>query len=157
MQGRKRLPFNSAGQSRAAGARFRTLPTPPAWMTAGAKERFAEVCEQLDAVGALAETDRGLVERYATVFDRWRAAEAALAASGDDLHYARLTNRAGQPASAVALPALAQANKAHDQLCKLESMLGLCPTERSRLPATRDAGPPDDVELLFARAGAKHE
>ena len=57
MQGRKKLPFNYAGERRQAGSRLRPLPAPPEWMTPGAAEKFREVADQLDRIGALAETD----------------------------------------------------------------------------------------------------
>jgi P27 family predicted phage terminase small subunit len=151
MQGRKKLPQTAAGECRMAGVPLREPPEPPAFLTDGAKRRFREVIEQLTDIGALAETDAGVVARYAAIYDRWEQAEAALASSGP-IHYARLTNRAGQPASAVALPAMAQAAKCHDQLCKLESALGLNPVERTRLPAARDRGPTDPAEKWFAAA-----
>lgn len=151
MQGRKRLAVDYTGEHRQTGRAFRQLPEPPEWMRENAAERFREVCGQLDSLGALAETDLGLVQRYACVYGRWLDAERALAESPDTIHFARLTNRAGQPASSVAVPALAQLNKCADQLAKMESALGLTPTERTRLPATRDPGPPDPMEELLAR------
>lgn len=153
MQGRKKLPMNYAGDRRQAGSRLHELPEPPDWMTAGAADRFREVVEQLDEIGALAKTDIGLCQRYAATFDRWRAAERVLAESRQEIHYTRLLNRAGQPASSVAVPALAQLNKCADQLAKLEAALGFTPTERSRLPITRAPGPPDEMDLLLERAG----
>lgn len=151
MQGRKRLTQTYLGEQRQAGRPFSELPEPPEFLTDGAKQRFREVAEQLNAVGALAQTDAGVLARYAAVFDRWKTAEAMLAASGP-LHYERLVNRAGEPASAVALPAMMQASKCHDQLRQLEAVLGLNPVERTRLPATRAPGPPDDYEVLLASA-----
>jgi P27 family predicted phage terminase small subunit len=149
MQGRKKLPQTVTGERRQTGIPFPELPEPPAFLTDGAKRRFREVVRQLDGIGALAVTDVGVVARYAAVYDRWEQAEAALASSGG-LGYTRLVNRAGEPASAVALPAMAQAAKCHDQLTKLESALGLNPVERARLPATRDPGQPDEYERLMA-------
>ena len=153
MRGRKRLALTAAGECRQTGVPFRELPAPPAFLTAGAKRRFREVVEQLDAVGALAVTDAGVVARYAAVFDRWEQAEAALSASGG-LGYMRLTNRAGEPASAVATPAMAQVSKCHDQLTKLESVLGLNPTERTRLP-TAETTMEDDFERLVRESSGE--
>lgn len=152
MQGRKRLAVDYTGERRQAGRSFRQLPEPPEWMRENAAARFREVCEQLDALGALAETDFGLVTRYACVYGRWLDAERALAESDNTIHFTRLTNRAGQPASSVAVPALAQLHKCADLLSKMESALGLSPAERTRLPVTRDAGPPDPMEILLAQA-----
>lgn len=151
MQGRKKLSTTSTGERRQSGRAFGEPPEPPDFLTDGAKRRFCEVAAQLDAVGALAETDAGVLARYAAVFDRWTQAEAVLTASGP-LHYVRLQNRAGEPASAVALPAMMQAAKCHDQLRQLEAVLGLNPCERSRLPMKREPGPPDEFERLLAEA-----
>ncbi len=153
MRGRKRLALTAAGECRQTGVPFRELPAPPEFITAGAKRRFREVVEQLDAVGALAQTDTGVVARYAAVYDRWERAEAALAADAG-LGYTRLTNRAGEPASAVATPAMAQASKCHDQLTRLESVLGLNPTERTRLP-TAETTMEDDFERLVRESSGE--
>lgn len=149
MQGRKKYTVDYAGERRQTGRGYAQLPEAPEWMTPGAAERFREIVAQLDEIGALAVTDIGLCERYACTYDRWRIAERVLAASGEEIHYTRLLNRAGQPASAVAVPALAQLNKAADQLAKMEASLGLTPCERSRLPVTRPAGPPDPMDELL--------
>jgi P27 family predicted phage terminase small subunit len=149
MQGRKKQSLDYTGDRRQAGRACRQLPEPPDWMTAGAADRFREIVGQLDEIGALAVTDLGLCERYACTYDRWRSAEKSLAESGEEIHYTRLRNRAGQPASAVAVPALAQLNKCAEQLAKMEASLGLTPCERSRLPATRPSGPPDPAEALL--------
>lgn len=152
MQGRKRKSHTSSGEQRQTGRRVGELPEPPDFLTDGAKRRFREVAEQLNNVGALAETDAGAIARYAAVYDRWQAAEAILAANGP-LHYERLLNPAGEPASAVALPAMMQVAKCHDQLRQLEAVLGLNPAEPTRLPMTRDPGPLDDYEALLSIAG----
>jgi P27 family predicted phage terminase small subunit len=123
---------------------------PPDYLTAGAKARFRQVVAQLDARGALADTDFGVLARYAAVFDRWTQAEAILAASGDGLHYARLTDRAGKPASSVALPAMRQADSCAAQLAKLEAVLGLNPVERGRLPDKGGADEPDEFDEMMA-------
>ena len=149
MQGRKKQSLDYTGDHRQTGRACGQLPEPPEWMTVGAADRFREIVRQLDEIGALAVTDLGLCERYACTYDRWRTAEKTLAESGEEIHYTRLLNRAGQPASAVAVPALAQLNKCADQLAKMEAALGLTPCERSRLPATRPAGPPDPMEELL--------
>ena len=57
MQGRNKLPYHYAGEHRQAGSPLRPLPAPPEWMTPGAAEKVREVADQLDRVGALAETD----------------------------------------------------------------------------------------------------
>jgi P27 family predicted phage terminase small subunit len=148
MTGRRPLATNYAGERRQTGRRGDTLPEPPGFLTDRAKEIFRETAGRLDAVNVLAETDAGVLARYAAVLDRWEQAEAALAASGP-IHYARLVNRAGDPASAVALPAMMQAAKSHDQLRQLETVLGLTPADRTRLPSSPAADTDDPAERMF--------
>jgi phage terminase small subunit len=44
-----------------------------------------------------------------------------------------------------------QSAKAVDQMRRLASSLGLTPVDRAKLPALREPGPPDEMELLLAR------
>lgn len=148
MTGRRPLVTNYAGERRQTGRRADELPFPPPFLTERAKAIFRETAGRLDAVGVLAETDAGVLARYAAVLDRWEQAEAALAAGGP-IHYTRLVNRAGEPASAVALPAMLQAAKCHDQLRQLETVLGLTPADRTRLPVSPPAATDDPAEKLF--------
>lgn len=148
MTGRRPLATNYAGERRQTGRRANELPAPPLFLTERAKVIFVETAGRLHAVGVLAETDAGVLARYAAVLDRWEQAEAALAAGGP-IHYTRLVNRAGEPASAVALPAMLQAAKCHDQLRQLETVLGLTPADRTRLPASPPAAADDPAEKLF--------
>lgn len=148
MRGRRPLATNYAGEQRQTGRRVDAPPEPPGFLTDRAKEIFRETAGRLDAVGVLAETDTGVLARYAAVLDRWEQAEVTLAASGP-VHYVRLANRAGEPASAVALPAMMQAAKCHDQLRQLEAVLGLTPADRTRLPVSQVADTDDPAEQFF--------
>jgi P27 family predicted phage terminase small subunit len=126
------------------------LPEPPDFLTPGAAERFAEVVAMLGRAGTLAETDVALVARYAAVFDRWRAAERELAESGSAIHFARLTDRNGNPASSVPTAPMAQAAKCSAELSKLESELGLTPRSRTTVASTVPAER-DEFDELFDR------
>lgn len=106
------------------------IPEPPKWLTDEAQARFVEVARQLASVGALEATDQGVLARYCAVWARYCAAEREMAETGEGVHYSRLTDRNGLPASSVASPAMLQASKCHDQLVKLEAELGLTPRSR---------------------------
>lgn len=65
------------------------------------------------------------------------------------IHYGCIKNRAGEEASSVTA-SLAQASKCHDQLLKLEVVLGLNRVERAKLSMKRTISPPDKMEQLLA-------
>jgi|APCry1669189034_1035192.scaffolds.fasta_scaffold40393_3 hypothetical protein len=46
-----------------------------------------------------------------------------------------------------------QSQRSIEQLRKLGAALGLAPVERARLPANRDAGAIDEMEVLLRQAG----
>ncbi len=148
MQGRKLSYITAVGGFRPTAPVITKLPTPPEWMRPRAAARFRDIIGQLTSVGSLAVTDIGVVERYACIWDRWCSAEETLALGS--IHYGCIKNRAGEEASSVATASMAQASKCHDQLLKLEAVLGLNPVERARLPMKGTTGPPDKMEQLLA-------
>lgn len=151
---RKLAPFTAAGPREITGQPLAEVPEPPAWLTPVAQEKFREVAGYLVSLGAVTDGEVDLVVQYAAVWSRWREAEEAMAAAGG-LHYRAVQNRQGEAASAVALPAMAQAAKCLDQLRRLTAALGLSPVERLKLPAVRDPGPIDEMEILLARHEAE--
>lgn len=92
-----------------------------------------------------------LVEQFAVAYARWAEAEAALAAG--DAGWREVTTRQGTPGSTVPTAMMLQSQRSVEQLRKLASTLGLSPVERSRLPASRDGGEPDEMEQLLREAG----
>jgi P27 family predicted phage terminase small subunit len=133
-----------------AKAASEAFPEPPDWLTDEARARYFAVAAQLQAAGTLSQTDAGSLVRYATTWSRWVAAERAMAESGEAVHYVRLTDRRGLPASSVATPSQMAASKAHDQLLALERELGLTPRARG-LAKTPTAPPADDPGEAFFR------
>lgn len=126
-----------------------SFPEPPDWLTDEAKSRFREVASQLDQIGRLSETDFGILARYAAVWARWVAAERTMAESGKAVHYTRLTDRNGLPASSVATPAQMAASKCHDQIVTLERELGLTPRARSLAKTPAVPAADDEGEAFF--------
>jgi len=138
--GRKLRSCTVNGVRRSPVATLTEIPDPPAWMRPAAAQRFSEVAEI------------GVVEQYAACYGRWVEAEQEL--SKVAVNYRAVLNRQGEEASAVALPAMMQASKSLDQMHRLGACLGLNPTERARLPATK-SGEVDEMDLLLARNNAE--
>jgi P27 family predicted phage terminase small subunit len=151
---RKLQPFTAAGAREITGRPLVDVPERPALLTPPAAEKFSTVARYLTSLGALTDGEVDLVVQYAAASGRFVQAEEAMAAA-DGLHYRVLNDRTGQPASAVASPAQMQSAKAVDQMRRLASSLGLTPTDRAKLPALREPGPPDEMELLLARHEAE--
>ena len=151
---RKLQPFTAAGAREITGRPLVEVPEPPAWLTPVGRQKFVEVAGYLTSIGALTDGEVDLVVQYAAAWGRFVQAEQSMAAA-DGLHYRVLNDRTGQPASAVASPAQMQSAKAVDQMRRLASSLGLTPTDRAKLPALREPGPPDEMELLLARHEAE--
>ena len=150
--GRKLRSCNANGVRRSPVAPLTEIPDPPAWMRPAAARRFNEVCDYLIGINAITVAEVGVVEQYAACYGRWVEAEQEL--SKVAVNYRAVLNRQGEEASAVALPAMMQASKSLDQMHRLGACLGLNPTERSRLPATK-SGEVDEMDLLLARNNAE--
>jgi len=141
----------SAGFRLSPGSPSPELPETPKWTRPVAVEQYHAVGEHLLRLGALTEGEVGLLTRYAATYARWWEAEEQLASL--DCGYVRLVNRAGEPASSVAVPVQMASNKASDQLRHLEAALGLTPAERARLPSTDTATAiEDELEELVRRS-----
>jgi P27 family predicted phage terminase small subunit len=152
MPPRKLSPFTADGPRAYAGKPLTKIPEPPKWMRTVAQKRFLATCEYLVGIGALTAGEVPMVEAFSAAYGRWVEAEIALAA--DPITYRSVTNRAGEAASAVALPAQAQASKALDHLRKFAAALGLSPAERGRLPVNAVGDDDDEVERWFRSTGA---
>ena len=120
-------------------------------MDEDACRKFTEVAGYLVSLRALAAGEVSLIEQYAAVYSRWVAAEKVLAAG--DPGWRTVLTRQGTPGSSVPTPAMLQSQRSIEQLRKLSSLLGLSPVERSRLPAGRTGGEPDEMEELLRDAG----
>jgi P27 family predicted phage terminase small subunit len=154
MKGRANT-ITSAGFRRSPGSPLSELPGPPKWMRPVAVEQYHVVGEHLLRLGALTEGEVGLLTRYAATYARWWEAEEQLAALS--CGYVRLVNRAGEPASSVAVPVQMASNKASDQLRHLEAALGLTPAERARLPSSDSATTIEDELEELVRQSARRD
>lgn len=151
MPPRKLSPITSSGARHISGKPLTDVPEPPSWMRPVAARKFVETASYLVDIGAITAGEIPLVEAYSAAYGRWAEAEAHMA--GAPLTYRAVLNRQGEEASAVALPAQAQASKALDQMRKFSAALGLSPVERARLPAGPTPEGDDPVEQLFRDAG----
>jgi len=151
MSYRRLSPTTAAGARQIAGRPLAEPPEPPAWMTAAARAKYAETMAYLIDLGAITAGEIPLVEQFAVAYARWAEAEAALAAG--DPGWRAVTTRQGEPGSTVPTAMMLQSQRSMEQLRKLASALGLSPVERSRLPAARDGGEPDEMEALLREAG----
>jgi P27 family predicted phage terminase small subunit len=149
--GRKLSPFVAAGTREISGTPLVEPPAAPEWMRPAARQEFERVAGYLVSIRAVTAGEVGLIEQYACCWGRWIEAEMLLAKG--DLHYREVTNRQGEPSSAVALPAMAQASKSLDQLRRLGQSLGLSPVERARLPQA-GSGSEDEFDRLVRESGA---
>lgn len=149
---RKLAVHTSQGPREIAGKPLTEIPDAPPWMGEVARRKFLETCEYLISTGSLTAGEVGLVELYSTTYARWWAAEEALAAG--DPGWRVVISRGGTEGTPVMTPARAEAARSLEALRKLGAALGLAPTERARLPATRDGGEPDEMEELLRKAGA---
>jgi P27 family predicted phage terminase small subunit len=150
MPPRKLQPHTAAGPRDITGTPLIEVPPPPEWMGEVAARMFTEIATYLCSLGAVTHAEVGLIEQYAACYSRWVAAEKALA-SGDPGWRSVLT-RQGTEGTAVPTPAMLQMKQSLDQMRKLGAALGLAPTERARLPASRSGEPADEVESLLREA-----
>ena len=97
----------ATGPREIAGRPLLEAPPPPAWMRPIAKAKFSETAEYLISTGSITSAELPLVEMFAVAYCHFVEAETMLA--GDPLTYRAVLNRQGDEASAVALPAAAQA------------------------------------------------
>lgn len=149
---RKLSVHTAQGPREIAGKPLTEIPDAPPWMGEVARRKFLETCEYLISTGSLVIGEVGLVELYSTTYARWWHAEAALAAG--DPGWRVVISRGGTEGTPVMTPARAEAARSLEALRKLSTSLGLAPTERSRLPATRSGDEGDEMDKLLARARA---
>jgi P27 family predicted phage terminase small subunit len=116
-----------------------------------AQRKYEEVTAYLIGLRAVTAGEIALIEQYASVYSRWVQAERALA--GGDPGWRTVLTRQGTPGSSVPTPMMLQSQRSIEQLRKLGAALGLAPVERARLPANRDGGAIDEMEVLLRQAG----
>ena len=146
MQGRKPKPIElrvlHGTAARAAAASVprprRKLPRCPEYLTGEAEKCWKRTAGELYDAGLLTVIDRDALALYCTVYARWREAEGMVAKKGlvvvtnvkrdDDGNVIGGGNY-------IQNPWLAIANKALEQMCKLEAEFGMTPSSRTRVKA----------------------
>jgi len=127
-----------------------TKPTsmePPPWLKPRAKEIFGNVVEWMERMGTLAESDGNVITRYAVVYTQWEFAAQKLQEL--DLTHVEVTNNDGSLRFTRACGVAAQAKDCGDQLRHLEAVLGLTPSDRTRLGYNTTKVEADPAEELF--------
>lgn len=107
------------------------LPEPPEWLSERAKEVFLGVAEHERDMGVLAKSDYNLLTRYAVVYTMWEAAAKQL--QSVEMGYVETTNPDGSLKMTRATAAASQERACGEQLRHLETVLGLSPTDRTRM------------------------
>jgi len=120
---------------------------PPAWLKPRAKEIFGNVVEWMERMGTLAESDIHVVTRYAVVYVQWEYAAQKL--QEIDLTHIEVTNNDGSLRFVRACGIAAQAKDCGEQLRHLETVLGLTPSDRTRLGYNATKVEADPAEALF--------
>ena len=100
-------------------------PTPPAWMSGEARAKWALEFPKLVRNNMITDVDLTAFARYCQAFGRMVVAESMVAKQGDVM-----IAPSGFP---IQNPYLAIANKAFEQMIKLETEFGMTPSSRSRV------------------------
>lgn len=119
-------------------------PECPSYLHDLARQTWFAVCAILNEMRVITRADENVVARYCTIFCRWREAEESLEKDG-----MVITSPNGYP---IQNPYLAIANKSSEQLDRLDTKLGLSPSDRNRLhvmPTVKD----DPMDDFLAGAG----
>jgi len=124
---------------------------PPSWLKPRAKEIFANVVEWMKRMGTLAESDINVVTRYAVVYVQWEF--AAIKLQEMDLTHVEVTNNDGSLRFVRACGIASQAKDCGEQLRHLETVLGLTPSDRTRLGYNATKVEADPAEELFRQRG----
>jgi len=100
--------------------------TPPKWMSGEGRLVWDEEFPKLIRSGMITEIDVAAFAKYCQAFGRYLNAESMVAKQGEVL----LAPSTGFP---IQNPYLAVANKAFEQMQKLETEFGMTPSSRSRV------------------------
>lgn len=121
---------------------------PPAHLDAEAKKYWLETYQLLSDVKVLSVMDRDVLTLYAMTKAKWIEATKQLKKNG-----MTIVAQSGFP---VQNPWLAIANKAFDQLLKLQCEMGMTPSSRQKVSADL-SDKVDPMEAVRARLKAKRE
>lgn len=113
------------------------LPVCPDHLDEVARLEWDRLSRELAALELLTVLDQGVLAAYCVAWSRWAKAEKVIAKSNEVIK--------GQSGTLYQNPYLAIANRALEQLHRFGALLGLDPSNRSRLVAG-NANPADDLE-----------
>jgi len=102
------------------------LPECPPFLDDEARAEWSRICPVLERMGVLSIADRNALSSYCVVYSRWVAAERAVKQYGAIVK---------SPVKGVPIksPHLCVADKALEQMLKLQVEFGLTPSARSRI------------------------
>lgn len=146
MRGRKPKPLELRVLHGDAGQRAldqhprprRSAPRCPDFLTGDAELCWKRLARELFDAGLLTVVDHDALAAYCMAYARWRRAERNIAKTGDVLVTAPQTNEDGEKIGGGNFyqnPHLAVANRALEQMIKLEAEFGMTPSSRSRVRA----------------------
>jgi P27 family predicted phage terminase small subunit len=114
-------------------------PAVPDWLTAEEQSEFRRLSSELRKMGVIGKVDAAVLARYIRTWRRWRQAEQQVEKIG---MVTLIKDAKGGVSSVVQSPYVKIASQLSGQLDRLEQVLGLTPSARSRLevsPVTETA------------------
>lgn len=113
----------------------KTRPKAPKWLEPEARQAFLYLSRHLDALGVLTRLDQNALARYATLWSRYRKAEAFLAKHGDTYVVHGKPGPNGEKGQPIlkSYPQWRHALALAQELVRLEREFGLTPSARTRL------------------------
>lgn len=117
------------------------LPKPPEHLSDEEKAKWKSIVRELYPLGLVTSIDKDALAMYCVIFIRWTKAEKIVREKGEIIKTA-----AG---NIVQNPYLSIANRALEQLNKLNAEFGMTPSSRSRVKTDLPDEMPDLEKMLF--------
>lgn len=114
-----------------------TAPKCPAWLTTEARREWRRVAALLAPYDVLRATDQAILTAYAVAFANWKEAQRTVQAEGQTYREPVLS-RSGHDTGRYRIkthPAVAVAQREREALRHLAAVLGLDPSNRTRIAA----------------------
>lgn len=136
-------------------------PRTPRRLNTAAKRIWRELTRQLDDIGLVTKLDGYQLERYCTMFVRWRECEDFIGKNGvtytlraeDSTRYiGRLPNGGDFIAGFAEYPQVKESHRLDKALKQIEAQFGLTPAARARLTVTAPEQEDDKTERFFKGA-----
>lgn len=120
----------------------RVLPRCPEYLTGEAAACWKRTANDLYDAGLLTSVDRDALALYCTAFARWRKAEDIVQKAHEVLKTKDERDEEGnliKPGGMYQNPWFAVANRAHEQMTKLQAEFGMTPSSRTRVKIEKPA------------------